>query len=211
MTDTSQPTATDTILTSTPKKLTDGQRLLLAIRNHGLVLLAAVTLWAAADAWVLQSDLALASVLAFFNAFVAMTIAATIFHEWGHFIGARLARSYSPMVPDPRGKFIFGFNFEKNTKNQFLAMSIGGSVANWLLVLLVLTFIPLDSAGRIMLLAVAVARGVSVLIFEVPIMLGVMNGGEPEAELNKAETNGSGDRGQAIGYGIGALLWLVAL
>ncbi|MFT7469769.1 MAG: hypothetical protein ACI8PP_003028 [Candidatus Pseudothioglobus sp.] len=211
MTDASQAIPTDTILTTHLKKLTDGQRLKLAVRNHGLALLAAVTLWAAADAWLLQSNLLLASSLAVLNAFAAMTIAATIFHEWGHFIGARLAKSYSPRVPDPRGTFIFGFNFAKNTRHQFLAMSIGGSVANWLLVLIVATCIPLDNAGRIMLFAVAVARGISVLMFEVPIMLGVMNGGEPEAELNKGESNGSGDRGQAIGYGIGALIWLVAL
>jgi hypothetical protein len=211
MTDTSEAVASDTILPTPEKKLTDGQRLTLAVRNHGLALLAAVTLWAAADAWLLQSGLILAWGLAILNAFAAMTIAATIFHEWGHFIGARLAKSYSPMVPDPRGAFIFGFNFAKNTHRQFLAMSIGGSVANGLLVLIVFTSVPMDNAGRIMLLAVAVARAVSVLMFELPITLGVMNGGDPEAELNKGESNGSGDRGKVVGYSIGALIWLVAL
>jgi hypothetical protein len=211
MTDTSEAVSSDTIHPTPEKKLTDGQRLILAVRNHGLALLAAVTLWAAADAWLLQSGLILAWGLAVLNAFAAMTIAATIFHEWGHFIGARLAKSYSPMVPDPRGSFIFGFNFAKNTQRQFLAMSIGGSVANGLLVLIVFTCVPMDNAGRITLLAVAVARAVSVLMFELPIMLGVVNGGDPEAELNKGETNGSGDRGKVVGYSIGALIWLVAL
>jgi hypothetical protein len=199
----------DTTVTS--PKLSDGQRLQLAVRNHGLALLAAITLWVAADAYVVISGSGFATVLSVFNAFAAASIMASIFHEWGHFTGARLAKSYSPMVTNPLGTFIFGFNFKKNTSRQFLFMSIGGPVANTLLVVLVLFLVPVYNAGSAMLLAVVVARLVSVLLFEVPIILRVMNGGEPEAELERGQANGSGDRGQVIGYATGLLVWILAL
>mgnify|MGYP000882254100 CR=1 FL=1 len=58
---------------STPKpaSLPDLQRLKLAARNHGLALLAAMTLWAAADAWAMTSGLSLATGLSVLNAFAA--------------------------------------------------------------------------------------------------------------------------------------------
>ncbi|MEJ6592076.1 MAG: hypothetical protein QNL99_08875 [SAR86 cluster bacterium] len=212
MSEASQTTPeTDGVSSLKPISLPDAQRLKLAARNHGLALLAAITLWAAADAWAMTSGLNLATGLSMLNAFAAMTIIATIFHEWGHFAGARIAKSYSPMVTNPTGAFIFGFNFAKNTRQQFLSMSIGGPVGNWLLVALVFLLVPLDNPGRVMLLAVAVARGISVLIFELPIILRVMNGGDPETELNVGQDNGSGDRGQVIGYAAGVLLWILAV
>lgn len=211
MLEAAQTTQQETTQPVKPASLPDSQRLRLAVRNHGLALLAALTLWAAADAWASTSGLSLATGLSMLNAFAAMTIIATIFHEWGHFAGARLAKSYSPMVTNPTGGFIFGFNFAKNTRRQFLSMSIGGPVGNWLLVALVLLLVPIDNAGRAMLLAVAVARAISVVMFELPIILRVMRGGEPEAELNAGQANGSGDRGQVVGYAAGLLVWILAI
>jgi hypothetical protein len=115
------------------------------------------------------------------------------------------------MVPKPTGAFIFGFNFEKNTNDQFLSMSLGGPIANWLLVLLVFAFIPMDSAGRAMLLAVTLANAISVCVFELPIVKRTMDGGDPESELNAGLSNGSGDKGKVWGYGVGALVWLLVI
>ena len=222
MSDTTTSTVTSTVSSTvssavsntaanTVKKLSDGQRLQLAARNHGLALLAAMTLWVAADAYVVISGSGLATLLSVLNAFAAASIMASIFHEWGHFAGARLAKSYSPMVTNPLGTFIFGFNFKKNTARQFLFMSMGGPLANILLVVLVLLAVPVVNAGSAMLLAVVVARLVSVLVFEVPIILRVMKGGEPEAELEHGQADGSGDRGQVLGYATGLLVWILAV
>ena len=197
--------------TLAPAKLSDRQRLNNAIKIHGLALLGAITLWGAADAWVQSSNLYLATIISVLNAFAAGSIISILFHEWGHFAGARLARSYSPMVPKPTGAFIFGFNFEKNNRDQFISMSLGGPIGNWLLVLLVFILIPMDSPGRVMLLAVTLANAISVCVFELPIIMKTMDGGDPESELNAGLSNGSGDKGKVWGYGIGALVWLLVV
>ena len=194
-----------------PARVPDNVRLLNAVKYHGLAFLGAITLWGAADAWAQTSGLYVATIISVLNAFAAGSIISILFHEWGHFIGARLARSYSPMVPKPAGAFIFGFNFEKNTNDQFLSMSLGGPIANWLLVLLVFALIPMDSAGRAMLLAVTLANAISVCVFELPIVKRTMDGGDPESELNAGLSNGSGDKGKVWGYGVGALVWLLVI
>jgi len=196
-------------------KISDWQRFKAVGKVHGIAFLAAVTLFGAADAWVMTSDLLLAQLISVLNALAAGMLLATLFHEWGHFAGARLSRSYSPMVREPKNPlvnpFIFGFNFQKNSRSQFLAMSLGGITANWLLVAAVLLLVPLDTWGRAMLLAVAVARAISVIVFEGPIVYRTAKGGEPEAELDAGLSNGSGDRGQMIGFAAGAAIWLLTI
>lgn len=194
-----------------PAKVSDRERLINAVKYHGLALLGAITLWGAADAWVQTSDLYLATIISVLNAFAAGSIISILFHEWGHFAGARFAGSYSPMVNKPTGTFIFGFNFAKNNRDQFISMSLGGPIGNWLLVLLVFTLIPMDSPGRVMLLAVTLANAISVCVFELPILMKAMDGGDPETELNAGLANGSGDKGKVWGYGIGALVWLLVI
>lgn len=192
-------------------KVPDSERLTNAIKYHGLALLGAITLWGAADAWVQTSDLYIATIISVLNAFAAGSIMAIIFHEWGHFAGARFAKSYSPMVRKPTGTFIFGFNFAKNSRDQFISMSLGGPIGNWLLVALVFILVPMDSPGRVMLLAVTLANAISVCVFEIPILRKAMDGGDPETELNAGLANGSGDKGKVWGYGIGALVWLLVI
>lgn len=190
-------------------RMSDWERFKQVGKVHGLVFLGALTLWGAADAWAVQTDLLLAEFLAVVNAFVAATILAIQFHEWGHFAGARLSGSYSPLVRQPRSDgFIFGFIFEKNSRDQFLAMSIGGPAGNWLLFILTLALVPMDSWGRAMLVAVALARAISVSVFEVPIILRTLRGGDPQEEINIALNDGSGDRGRVLGYGIGVIAWI---
>lgn len=189
----------------------DSQRLQAAIRYHGIAFLLAVTGWGAADAWSQNTELAIAHAIALINALVAGYVIAVLFHEWGHFIGARLSGAYSPMVREPKGAFIFGFNFDKSTREQFIAMSAGGIGANWLLVLLVLLLVPIDSASRAALFAMVAAQAISVSVFEGPILSRVMNGTDPKASLDLGVSNGSGDRGKVWGYGAGILLWLIAI
>lgn len=189
----------------------DLQRLYKVGRYHGAAFLIAITAWGAADAWAATSDLALASVIAVANAVVAGYVISVLFHEWGHFAGARMAGSYSPMVREPAGAFIFGFSFEKNSREQFLKMSLGGIGANWLLVLLIIALVPLDTASRAALFAVALAQAISVTVFEGPIVVRATYGTEPEASLNEGLNNGSRDRGRVWGIGTGVLVWLLLI
>jgi hypothetical protein len=191
-------------------KLSDWQRFKQAATYHGIAALALTLLWAAADTWYVVTDLTLALILSVITALVAGSWLASIIHEWGHFTGARLAKSYAPIVPEVKGVFMFGFNHAKNNRNQFIAMSLGGPIANWLLVLMVFFFIPMDNLGRVTLLAVVFAKAVSVCLFELPIISRVMNGAEPEAEIEAQLANGSQDRGAVLGYLSGTLVWVVA-
>lgn len=191
-------------------KLSDWQRLKQAATYHGIAALALILLWAAADTWYTVSGLLIANVLNVVTALVAGSWLASLIHEWGHFTGARLAKSYSPIVPEVKGVFMFGFNHAKNNRNQFLAMSLGGPIANWSLVLAILLLIPIDNLGRAALLGIAVARAISVCIFELPIINRVMNGADPQTEIDAQLNNGTQDKGQVLGYAGGMLVWLVA-
>jgi len=193
------------------RKLSDGQRFRQAGTRHGMVALGLILGWAAADSWYLATELFLANALSVITALVIGAWLSSIAHEWGHFAGARLAQSYSPIVPDVRGIFMFGFNHAKNSRNQFLSMSLGGSVANCGLVLLVFFFVPLDNPGRAALLAMVFAKAISVAVFEWPIALRVMNGADSEAAIEEQLNNGSGDRGTVLGYLFGAVIWFLAV
>ncbi|XOV88419.1 MAG: hypothetical protein ACFHX7_00730 [Pseudomonadota bacterium] len=192
-------------------KLTDGERFRRVGAWHGLAFLGAITLFGAADAWAIQTDLAIAHIVSVINAVVAASILSILMHEWGHFTGARLSGAYSPLVQTPTSQFIFGFRFDRNTREQFLAMSLGGLAGSWLLVAIILLAVPLDNWGRVTLFAVAVARAISATLFEAPIVHRAWRGGDPQAELNEGLANGSGDRGQVLGYSIGAVIWLIAI
>lgn len=192
------------------EKLSDWQRFKQAATYHGLAVLAFFLLWAAADTWYVVTDLSLALVLSVITALVAGAWIARIVHEWGHFTGARIAKSYSPIVPEIRGVFMFGFNHAKNDRNQFIAMSLGGPIANWCLVALIFFFIPMDNLGRATLLGMTFAKAVSVCIFELPVIAKVMRGADGEEEIQTQLSNGTQDRGAVIGYLSGALVWLVA-
>ena len=206
--------ATSELIETSPKptkKKSDWQRFKGAATIHGIAALALFLLWAAADAWYGTTGLMIASMISVIMALVAGSWLASIIHEWGHFAGARLAGSYSPIVPEVRGIFMFGFNMEKNNRNQFLAMSMGGPIANWLFVIAIFSFIPMDNLGRAALLAMAFARAVSVCIFELPIINNVMNGGDPQTEIDTRLENGSQDKGAVFGYLSGlAVLFLAA-
>ena len=197
-------------LVSVPK-MSDWQRFKQAGTYHGIAVLALITLWAAADTWFVTTGLLLANIVSTINALVAGSFLAIIFHEWGHFAGARISKSYSPMVREVKNQFLFGFRYDRNTRAQFISMSIGGPVGNWLLVLLIFFLVPLDNLGRVTLLAIIVARAVSVCVFEVPIILRTLEGGDPQTELNNQLKGGASDQSQVLGYLAGAALWLVAI
>lgn len=190
---------------------TDRQRFKAVARYHGIAFLLAITAWGAADAWAQSSALLIASTVALVNAVVAGYVLSILFHEWGHFAGARWSGSYSPLVRKPDGIFIFGFNFEKNSRQQFLAMSLGGILANWLLVLLVLVLVPLDTWSRAALFAIVTAQAIAVTVFEGPIVHRVTSGADPQASLDQGLADGSGDKGKVWGYTTGVILWLIAI
>lgn len=159
---------------------------------HGAAAFAALALFGAAEFWAVSTGLMLAHVVAIGNAFVAATALSGIFHEWGHFTGAKVAGSIAPVLKNPvRLYFFFNFDMTQNSVSQFISLSLGGIIANWVLVLLILLALPISSVAAAVLLAVAVARAVNVAFFEVPVVLRVRESQDPSKELDhQLETYG---------------------
>ncbi|MBL4680631.1 MAG: hypothetical protein JKY88_07910 [Pseudomonadales bacterium] len=196
---------------SNEHSIPDLKRLSNAANYHGLRMLVYFSVFAAMDAWYEVSALLLANALSVIAALIVGAYLSGIFHEWGHFVGARISKSRSPIVRKPKGTFMFGFDMKKNTSDQFLWMSLGGPLGNLLLVVLVYVLLPIDSFGRAALLAMIIGKLVAVIVFEGPIIFRTFKGGDPQIELDKQLDNGALDKGQKAGYLATALLWVLVI
>ena len=91
--------------------------------KHATTVLAALTIWGTADYWASDSGLLLAEGIALLNALLVGIINASLAHEWGHFSGARITGSASPVLKKPISFFMFTFNDDINSREQFLVCS----------------------------------------------------------------------------------------
>ena len=174
---------------------------------HASAVLAALTLFGAGALWAAESGLLIAQLVALGNAYLAGTVMASIFHEWGHFAGAKLSGAIAPVRSKPaRFYFMFNFDMENNSTRQFLWMSAGGISANWLLAIAAAILIPLNTYAGALLFAVLVGKAVNVSYFEVPVFLRTQETNNPENELKvQLETQGLV---QWPGLIVGLLVWL---
>ena len=112
-------------------------------------------------------------------------------HEWGHLLGAHLTRSV--YVPAKRliSPFLFSYDAEENTREQFLVMSLAGFAATALFVIAFVLWMPQDQqAGRIALRSAIVLAGLTVII-EFPIFFKALLGSKvPRTGLFKGPTVG---------------------
>ena len=192
------------------RKARDLSRLKKVGIRHGAIVLAAITLWGAADAWASSTGWLLAQTVAMLNAVFAGAVIAYIAHEWGHFSGARISGAVSPVLKEPVSFFMFNFKDELNTRGQFLSMSIGGPAANWSLFVLMFILLPINTWSQAMILATTFAIAVSVSVFEFPVINRVMYGDNP-AETVKNRQRESGNTPRNTGIIAGAVLWLLAI
>ena len=192
------------------RKKRDNSRLRKIAIRHAAIVLTAFTIWGTSDSWAAQSELFLAEMVSLINAIFAGVILAYIFHEWGHFAGARISGAVSPVAKKPVSFFMFNFKDELNTREQFLSMSAGGPFANWGLFVLIFTLLPLNTWSQAMLLATTFAIAVSVSVFEFPVINAVMYGEKPAETINKRQRE-SGNTPRTVGIIAGAALWLLAI
>jgi hypothetical protein len=182
---------------------------------HFAMVMGALTLWGAGEAWAQVTGWGLARFVAVANALVAGFVVASTIHEWGHFAGARLSGAVSPVLEQARRHFfMFDFAMDQNDMRQFLWMSWGGILAPWLPVVLALFLVPLSVTSGAVLLATLVFRAVGTAVFEVPVVVRAGRSGEPGAELGKRLAEGGLARGRRVGAVAGAvcfaLVWLAA-
>ncbi|NNK07740.1 MAG: hypothetical protein HKP50_10575, partial [Myxococcales bacterium] len=105
------------------------------------ILFGTVVLWWLSVSAEAGSALAAASSI---GAGVGAAICAYNLHEWAHLIGAHLTRSV--YVPAKRliSPFLFSYDAERNTRGQFLVMSLAGFAATALFVVGYVLWMPQD-------------------------------------------------------------------
>lgn len=150
----------------------------LGLRDAAIVL-GALSLWAAADAWQATSGLALAWLLSVVDGVLVGALVTRIAHEWGHFAGARWGGGIAPTTPLTSFFPLFVFDMQRSDPRAFRAMSVAGNAAHWLAVLLLAVAVPLDAAGRVALLSSAFGFAVFGSLTELPVIRRAYSGASP--------------------------------
>lgn len=174
---------------------------------HALAGIATLSWWAAADAWQAATGFGLASVLAVLAAIPAGVTLAFLGHEWSHLLGARLGGA-AYTVPDRLGFFVYDYDFARNDVRQFFLMSYGGQIGGMLALLLLWWSVPLDTAGRAMLVCAALGFVVFAVVIELPVLRRTRVSGNPGAELALI-TREAIQQATHAGIAAGLLAWLV--
>jgi hypothetical protein len=156
------------------------------MRTHALVLLAALSAFAAADSWSMVSGLGIASLLSFITGALAGVTITTLVHEWFHYLGARHSGGLFG-IPAKQGLFLYDWDYRSNSVHQFLIMSAAGTIGGLFAVLLLWTAVPVDTWGRAALRGGAIASVVFAAYIEWPVITRVRRGGDPLAELSKID------------------------
>jgi hypothetical protein len=128
------------------------------------------------------------------SAGVGAAICAYNLHEWGHLIGAHLTHSVYTPARRLISPFLFSYDAERNTRGQFLMMSLAGFAATGLFVAAFLLWMPQDQvAGRIALRGALILAGLTIII-EFPIFFRALFGRTvPRTGMFKGPTVGGGD------------------
>lgn len=179
----------------------------LALRD-GAIALAALSLWAAGDAWHATSGLGLAALLSVLDGFLVGVVVSALAHEWGHFAGARLGGGVAPTTRFGSFFPLFVFDMEHSDAGAFRGMSVGGNVAHWLVVLVLMVLLPLDGPGRIALVSAAFGFACFASTTEFPIIQRAYSGASP-VESFAGLTAEKLRRNQWIGAAAGAGLFIV--
>ncbi len=153
------------------------------------VILAALSLWAAADTWYAVTGLWIAQVVAVGDAILVGLLLAGLFHEWGHFSGA-IASGAVAQRREAGGLslFRFEFDYEANDHRQFHWMTYGGHILHWSIFLILLIALPLDTLGRIALVSAVFGFIVFATVIEYNIVKDTWAGVDPEERLKQLTT-----------------------
>jgi hypothetical protein len=150
------------------------------------IALAALSLWAAADTWYLVSGLGFALAVSVLDAIFVGYILGALFHEWGHYTGAKISGASAPRVKS-KGTSLFRFNFDMsaNTQRQFHWMSFGGWVFHWGLLAILVVALPFDSIGRIALVSSVFGFILYATFIETGILRKTLGGSDPAETLGQ--------------------------
>ena len=104
-------------------------------------------------------------------------VLAFVAHEWGHAMGSKLSGATIYFTDSITSPFLFFFDTGASTKNQFVAMSMGGYAASALALVAALVWLPRDQLSGQVGLAIVGLGIVATLAAEVPTTIRVARGG----------------------------------
>lgn len=149
-----------------------------------LVLLVALSLFAAADSWSVVTGLGIATVLGIVTGALAGVVTANLVHEWFHYVGARYVGA-TFRIPSRLGLFLYDWDFATNSRRQFLTMSVAGNVGGFVAIFLLWHAVPVDNWGRAALRSGVIASVIFAALIEWPVIRRVRDGADPMTELAK--------------------------
>ncbi|MFO7552355.1 MAG: hypothetical protein R6W80_13175 [Haliea sp.] len=151
---------------------------------HLVVVLSLLGLFAAAANWYAFSGLPLVAACSVATGLLAGAIITTLIHEWFHYAGALAVGGHCNQTRRIN-LFAFDWDFKRNTRVQFLAMSYAGTLGSVVAIALFLVSVPIDAPGPVALLAAAFGSLAFAGAIEWPVLARVHAGGDPLAELSK--------------------------
>jgi hypothetical protein len=107
---------------------------------------------------------------------VLTTLCGYLVHEWGHLLGALSAGSTVHLPAKIASIFLFQFDSDRNSRAQFLRMSMGGFVASALVIVLLVAVVPLHALSGKVAVTLVVLGVLATFILEVPVAWRVARG-----------------------------------
>jgi peptidoglycan/LPS O-acetylase OafA/YrhL len=144
-----------------------------ALRDVGLLLITLV-LWRI-DAGLRQQSGVFPILIAVAAGSMA-SIVGYLAHEWGHFSAARAGGSVMRTPASPTEMFLFNFDSDRNSREQFLLMSSGGFLASAIVIVVFLMTLPFPSLSSLIALGLTIAGVIATAVLEVPPFLRVWHG-----------------------------------
>jgi hypothetical protein len=144
--------------------------------RDGLIILLAVALWLYTlglgkphDLWSVAVHVATGLLTVF---------VAYLLHEWGHLLGAWVAGgAFVLPATVTETMFLFRFDNVRNSRAQFISMSLGGFASSILVVAFLVSALPWNLLASWIALGLVAAGVLATFIIEVPMFLGVVRGG----------------------------------
>jgi hypothetical protein len=181
-----EATASDIDDKRRPEKGADSEpKLHRMLLKDGAVAFAALSLWAAADTWYQVTGLWLAQIVAVGYGILVGVLLAALFHEWGHYAGAKASGAVAPRISlSGLTLFRYNFKFSANDSRQFHWMTYGGHIGHWSIFLLLVIMLPLDALGRIALVSGAFGFNAFATFIEYNVVKDTWAGADPKTRLN---------------------------
>ncbi len=162
-----------------------------------------LSLFAAADSWAAITEGRLAQGLSVVDGLLVGAALGALCHEWGHFWGARISGSKTPLLPFSAFPQIFNLDLVKCEGSHFMGMSLGGNIGHWLLLVVLFLGLPLATSGQVALLSGSFGFCVFASSVEFPVILKAWTGASPLEALsvippNFVRRNGAWGLGAAV-------------